>query len=137
MLGSRGSGDRMSSFESCLHALEHCPTASSLQGTVVWPGQCVLRLYPPEPDLMGAANGILLKEKRCFGTQTCGFRTPSPTRSSPGPNPNQQPHKQPGPPGRDALEGKAPQRRDQQRLGRGLEEVAKAVGGVTVGYQCH
>ena len=31
--------------------------------------------------------------------------------------------------GRDALEGKGPQRRPQQRLGRLLEEVAKAVGG--------
>ena len=31
--------------------------------------------------------------------------------------------------GRDALEGKAPQRRPQRRLGRRLEEVAKAVGG--------
>ena len=30
---------------------------------------------------------------------------------------------------RDALEGKGPQRRPQQRLGRRLEEVAKAVGG--------
>ena len=30
---------------------------------------------------------------------------------------------------RDALEGKAPQRRPQQRLGRRLEEIAKAVGG--------
>ena len=31
--------------------------------------------------------------------------------------------------GRDALEGKGPQRRAQKRLGRRLEEVAKAVGG--------
>ena len=31
--------------------------------------------------------------------------------------------------GRGALEGKGPQRRPQQRLGRRLEEVAKAVGG--------
>ena len=31
--------------------------------------------------------------------------------------------------GRDALEGKGPQRRPQKRLGRRLEEVAKAVGG--------
>ena len=31
--------------------------------------------------------------------------------------------------GRDALEGKAPQRRPQKRLGRRLEEVAKAGGG--------
>ena len=31
--------------------------------------------------------------------------------------------------GRDALEGKAPQRRPQKRLDRRLEEVAKAVGG--------
>ena len=30
---------------------------------------------------------------------------------------------------RDALEGKGPQRRPQRRLGRRLEEVAKAVGG--------
>ena len=30
---------------------------------------------------------------------------------------------------RDALEGKAPQRRPRRRLGRRLEEVAKAVGG--------
>ena len=30
---------------------------------------------------------------------------------------------------RDALEGKGPQRRPQQRLGRRLEEVAEAVGG--------
>ena len=30
---------------------------------------------------------------------------------------------------RDALEGKGPQRGDQKRLGRRLEEVAKAVGG--------
>ena len=30
---------------------------------------------------------------------------------------------------RDALEGKAPQRRPQQRLGRRLDEVAEAVGG--------
>ena len=33
------------------------------------------------------------------------------------------------PPPRDALDGKGPQRRPQQRLGRRLEEVAKAVGG--------
>ena len=33
------------------------------------------------------------------------------------------------PPPRDALEEKGPQRRPQQRLGRPLEEVAKAVGG--------
>ena len=31
--------------------------------------------------------------------------------------------------GRDAVEGQRPQRRPQQRLGRRLEEVAKAVGG--------
>ena len=31
--------------------------------------------------------------------------------------------------GRDALEGKGPQSRPQRRLGRRLEEVAKAVGG--------
>ena len=31
--------------------------------------------------------------------------------------------------GRDALEGEGPQRRSQKRLGRRLEEVAKAVGG--------
>eukprot|EP00670_Eutreptiella_braarudii_P021862 CAMPEP_0174349268 /NCGR_PEP_ID=MMETSP0811_2-20130205/5969_1 /TAXON_ID=73025 ORGANISM="Eutreptiella gymnastica-like, Strain CCMP1594" /NCGR_SAMPLE_ID=MMETSP0811_2 /ASSEMBLY_ACC=CAM_ASM_000667 /LENGTH=48 /DNA_ID= /DNA_START= /DNA_END= /DNA_ORIENTATION= len=31
--------------------------------------------------------------------------------------------------GRDALEGKGPQRRPQKRLDRRLEEVAKAVGG--------
>ena len=31
--------------------------------------------------------------------------------------------------GRDALGGKGPQRRPQRRLGRRLEEVAKAVGG--------
>ena len=31
--------------------------------------------------------------------------------------------------GRDALEGKGPRRRSQKRLGRRLEEVAKAVGG--------
>ena len=31
--------------------------------------------------------------------------------------------------GRDALEGKGPQRRPQRRLGRRLEEIAKAVGG--------
>ena len=35
----------------------------------------------------------------------------------------------PPPPPRDALEGKGPQRRSQQRLDRRLEEVAKAVGG--------
>ena len=39
------------------------------------------------------------------------------------------PHKPPPPPTRDALEGKRPQRRPQQPLGRRLEEVAKAVGG--------
>ena len=33
------------------------------------------------------------------------------------------------PPPRDALEGKRSQRRPQERLGRRLEEVAKAVGG--------
>ena len=38
-----------------------------------------------------------------------------------------------GSPG-DALEGKGPRRRPQKRLGRRLEEVAKAV---TVGYKCH
>ena len=38
------------------------------------------------------------------------------------------------PPPWDALEGKGPQRRPQKRLGRRLEEVAKAVGG---GYKCH
>ena len=31
--------------------------------------------------------------------------------------------------GRDALEGKGPQRRSNKRLGKRLEEVAKAVGG--------
>ena len=35
----------------------------------------------------------------------------------------------PPPPPRGALEGKGPQRRPQKRLGRRLEEVAKAVGG--------
>ena len=35
----------------------------------------------------------------------------------------------PPPPPRGALEGKGPQRRPQQRLGRRLEEVAEAVGG--------
>ena len=35
----------------------------------------------------------------------------------------------PAGPGRDALEGKGPQRRPQERLDRRLEEVAKAVGG--------
>ena len=35
--------------------------------------------------------------------------------------------------GSEALEGKGPQR----RLDRRLEEVAKAVGAVTVGYKCH
>ena len=40
------------------------------------------------------------------------------------------PHALPAPsPPRDALEGKGPQRRPQKRLGRRLEEVAKAVGG--------
>ena len=39
--------------------------------------------------------------------------------------------------GSDALEGRGPRRRPQRRLGRRLEEVAKAVGGaVTVGYKC-
>ena len=37
-----------------------------------------------------------------------------------------------------ASEGKGPRRRPQKRLGRRLEEVAKAVwGAVTVGYKCH
>ena len=35
----------------------------------------------------------------------------------------------PPPPARDALEGKGPQRRPQERVDRRLEEVAKAVGG--------
>ena len=39
--------------------------------------------------------------------------------------------------GRDALEGKGSQRRPQKRLDRRLEEVAKRLGAVTVGYKCH
>ena len=39
--------------------------------------------------------------------------------------------------GRDALEGKGPQRRPQKRLDRQLEKVVKAVGAVAVGYKCH
>ena len=42
----------------------------------------------------------------------------------------------PCPPSRDALEAEGPQRR-QRRLDRRLEEVAKTVGAVTVGYKCH
>ena len=38
--------------------------------------------------------------------------------------------------GRDALEEKGPRRGLQNRLGRRLEEVVKAVGAVTVGYKC-
>ena len=38
---------------------------------------------------------------------------------------------------RDALEGKGAQRRPQRRLDRRLEEVAKRLGAVTVGYKCH
>ena len=40
-----------------------------------------------------------------------------------------QPLRWAAPPTRDALEGKAPQRRPQERLDRRLEEVVKAVGG--------
>ena len=36
-----------------------------------------------------------------------------------------------------ALDGKGPQRQPQRRLDRRLEEVAKRLGAVTVGYQCH
>ena len=39
--------------------------------------------------------------------------------------------------GRDALEGQGPERRPQRRLGRRLEEVAKAGGAATVGYKSH
>ena len=60
---------------------------------------------------------------------------PHPTFSAP--NPPAQPLRKHGPSprhrweygGRDASEGKGPQRRPQRRLGRRLEEVAKAVGG--------
>ena len=38
---------------------------------------------------------------------------------------------------RDALEGRGPQRRPQKQFDRRLEEAAKAVGAVTVGYKCH
>ena len=38
---------------------------------------------------------------------------------------------------RDASEVKGPERRLQKQSGRRLEEVAKAVGEVTVGYKCH
>ena len=37
---------------------------------------------------------------------------------------------------RDAVEEKGPQRRPQERSDRRLEEVAKAVGAITVGYKC-
>ena len=39
--------------------------------------------------------------------------------------------------GRDALEGKAPRRQPWKRLDRRLEEVAEAVGAVTVVYEPH
>ena len=39
--------------------------------------------------------------------------------------------------GRDALEGKGPQRRPQKRLDRRLEEAAEAVVGGYVGCKCH
>ena len=51
-------------------------------------------------------------------------RLPEPMYRGPGP---EVPPPPPLP--RDALEGKGPQRRPQRRLGRRLEEVAKAVGG--------
>ena len=46
-------------------------------------------------------------------------------------------HPPPPCPPRVAVEGEGPQRWPQRRLGRQLEEVAKAVGAVTVGYKCH
>ena len=42
-----------------------------------------------------------------------------------------------GSPGRDAFEGKGVQTQPQKWFHRRLEEVAKAVGAVTVGYKCH
>ena len=38
--------------------------------------------------------------------------------------------------GRDALEGKGPQRRPRRRFDRQLEELPKRLGAVTVGYKC-
>ena len=56
------------------------------------------------------------------------YRTPH-TTTRQGPHLPQYSAAGPSPDPRDALEGKGPQRWPQGRLGRRLEEVAKAVGG--------
>ena len=81
------------------------------------PGIC-LGLGPPK--LGGGGGAAIVREVWCHldtmfsvGALTGSFVTAEPK----------------GAYGRDALEGKGPQRRPQERLGRRLEEVAKAVGG--------